>query len=121
MRRNRDVPASGTDEVEYNLLQRPSHAYLAGRANPRPVCITTSRFDRNHTVEPYITHRWPPDLSKTRARCGIGSTSAKLPKKSFGGPHHARFADPIVSLPPYQFARIRALFHRRLSRSLALP
>src|SRR5438874_4751446 len=34
-----------------DLLQQPSHAY--------------------HTVEPSIRPRWLPDLSKTRARCGI--------------------------------------------------
>src|SRR5256884_7298343 len=30
-----------------------------------------SRFAGNHTVEPSIRPRWLPDLSKTRARCGI--------------------------------------------------
>jgi hypothetical protein len=37
----------------------------------------STRFDGNHTVDPYIRHQWLPDLSKTRARCGVRSTSAK--------------------------------------------
>jgi putative transposase len=37
----------------------------------------SARFDGNHTVDPYIRHQWLPDLSKTRARCGVRSTSAK--------------------------------------------
>ena len=32
---------------------------------------TSARFDGNRTVEPSIRPRWLPDLSKTRARCGI--------------------------------------------------
>src|SRR5207244_1834862 len=31
----------------------------------------SARFAGNHTVEPSIRPRWLPDLSKTRARCGI--------------------------------------------------
>src|SRR5207248_11300019 len=30
-----------------------------------------ARLDGNHTVEPSTRPRWLPDLSKTRARCGI--------------------------------------------------
>src|SRR2546429_292018 len=37
---------------------------------------TSARFSGNHTVEPSIRRRWLPDLSKTRARCGIRLTSA---------------------------------------------
>jgi hypothetical protein len=39
--------------------------------------VIGSRFDGNLTVEAYIRHPWQPDFSKTRARCGIRSTSAK--------------------------------------------
>ena len=39
-----------------------------------------ARFDGNHTVGPSIRHRWLPDFSKIRARCGIWSTSANLPR-----------------------------------------
>ena len=44
----------------------------------------SARFDGNHTVEPYIRHPRLADWSKTRTGCGNWSTSAKLPKKSFG-------------------------------------
>src|ERR1700682_3533598 len=71
---------------------------------------TSAPFDCNLTVEAYIRHQWLPDLSKTRAGCGIRSTSAKLPMNhsTFQSLIAARFADPIVSLPPYQFARYRS-------------
>jgi hypothetical protein len=39
-----------------------------------------ARFDGNHTVGPSIRHRWLPDFSKIRARYGIWSTSANLPR-----------------------------------------
>src|ERR1700680_3357468 len=72
----------------------------------------SARFDRNHTVEPYITHRWPPDLSKTRARCGIGSSSANLPKKSFGGPQSRAFRGSDHFTAPNKFARDRSYMKR---------
>src|SRR6266516_2810753 len=61
-----------------------THNSLEGQTRIRPrhghQPIST-RFAGNHTVEPSIRPRWLPDLSKTRARCGIRSTSAQAPNE----------------------------------------
>ena len=44
----------------------------------------SARFDGNHTVGPAIRHRWLPDFSTIRARCGIRSTSAKTSNEISG-------------------------------------
>jgi hypothetical protein len=70
----------------------------------------SARFDGNLTVRPSIRHHWLRDFPKTLDRCSIRSTLGKL--ENFQLNHlvfaflvAARFADPILSLPPYQFAR----------------
>ena len=67
------------------------------------------RFDGNLTVDPYIRYQWLRDFPKTLDRSGIRS-----PWEDFQLNHlvlaflvAARFANPIVSLQPYQFARDR--------------
>jgi len=58
------------------------HISQEGRTPDTPVSRPVANlrsfqwFSGNHTVEPSIRHRWPPDLSKTRARCGSRLTSA---------------------------------------------
>src|ERR1700752_4943582 len=69
-----------------------------------------ARFDGNLTVEAYIRRPWQPDFSKTRARCGIRSTSPKPRNELIWRSEFviaACFA--VVSPPPYQFARDRLL------------
>ena len=57
-----------------------THISLEGRTPNTPVSrpIANLRsFRWQPTVDPYIRHQWPPDLSKTRAGCGVRLTSAK--------------------------------------------
>ena len=67
----------------------------------------SARFDGNLTVVPYIRHQWLRDFPKTLDRSVSGQ-----PWENFQFNHlvlaflvAARFANPIVSLQPYQFAR----------------
>src|SRR5438270_2936611 len=80
----------GAPQFSVHSVQQRHCRYTAlqGRtpamAVSRPIANLRS-FDGNHTIEPYnIRHPQLPDLSKTHAGCAIRSTSAKLPKKSFG-------------------------------------
>ena len=71
----------------------------------------------NPTVEAYTRHQPLPDFSKTRARCRIRLTSSQTPDENnsvFDFFIAARLPAPIVSLPPYQFARYRLEFLTQL-------
>jgi len=65
----------------------------------------SARFDSNHTVEPYIRHPGWLICQRLALAALFGQ-----PRKNFQRNHSvfsspARFADAIVSLPPYQFTR----------------
>jgi transposase InsO family protein len=57
-----------------------THTSLEGRTPDTPVSRPIANL-RSFRWQPhcrsYIRHQWLPDLSKTRARCGVRSTSAK--------------------------------------------
>src|SRR6266481_5981172 len=67
----------------------------------------SAHFDGNLTVVTYIRHQWLRNFPKTLDRCVSGQPSGNLQLNHlvFAFLVAARFADPIVSLPPYQFAR----------------
>src|SRR6266481_4925661 len=70
-----------------DLLQQPSHAYLTGRANAGYARVTSNR--ESPLVSMATTLSGPLSdtggcLTKSRAGCGILSTLARHPKKSFG-------------------------------------
>src|ERR1700731_4520297 len=67
----------------------------------------SARFDGNLTVVTYTNHQRLRNFPKTRARCGVWSTSAKPRVKHLELAFLVAvcFADPIISLPPYQFAK----------------
>ena len=70
------------------------------------------RFDGNRTVITYIRHirhQWLRNFPKTLDRCVSGQPweNFQLTHLVFAFLVAARFADHIVSLPPYQFARDR--------------
>src|SRR5215469_13201738 len=95
-----------------DLLQRPPHPYLHGRANAESACVTTSR------KSPFVSMATSLSIliSDTSGcvifrRLSIAPVSGQ-PWEDFQLNHlvlaflvAARFADPIVSLQPYQFAR----------------
>ena len=69
----------------------------------------SARFDGNRTVVTHIRHQWLRNFPKTLDRCVSGQPwgNLQLNHLVFAFLVAARFADPIVSLPPYQFARDR--------------
>ena len=78
-----------------DLLQQPSHAYIAGRANAGDSCITTSSqsplVSMATSLSGPLPDLWLPDLAKTHARCDIRSTSANLPRKHLVFLHRRAF------------------------------
>jgi|SRR5215471_979954 len=75
----------------------------------------SARFDGNLTVGPYIRHQWLRDfrrLSMFRYPANLGKIPNYLNHLVLASLVAARFADPIVSLQPYQFAR--DMFRSRL-------
>src|SRR6516165_418179 len=97
-----------------DLLQQPSHPYLNGRANAESACVTTNRKSPLVSMATSLSIL----ISDTSGcvifrRLSIAPASGQ-PWKDFQLNHlvlaflvAARFADPIVSLQPYQFARDR--------------
>src|SRR5215469_12777332 len=90
-----------------DLLQQPSHPYLNGRAEAESACVTSNRKS--------------PLVSMATSGCvifrrlSIAPVSGQ-PWEDFQLNHlvlaflvAARFADPVVSLQPYQFARDSAV------------
>ena len=75
---------------------------------------TSARFDGNLIVVTYIRHQWLrnfPRLSIAAYPVNLGKTSKLRTKPSaVAFLVAARFADPIVSLPPYQFAKNKFLW-----------
>ena len=95
-----------------DLLQQPSHPYLNGRANAESACITTNRksplVSRATSLSILISDTSGRVIFRTLS---IAPASGQ-PWKDFQLNHLVlaflvaeRFADPIVSLQPYQFAR----------------
>src|SRR6516165_8155621 len=97
-----------------DLLQQPSHPYLNGRANAASACVTTNRKSPLVSMATSLSIL----ISDTSGcvifrRLSIAPASGQ-PWEDFQFNHlvlaflvAARFADPIVSLQPYQFARDR--------------
>ena len=97
-----------------DLLQQPSHPYLNGRANAESTCVTTNR------KSPFVSMATSLSIliSDTSGcvifrRLSIAPVSGQA-WEDFQLNHlvlaflvAARFADQIVSLQPYQFARDR--------------
>src|SRR5262250_775377 len=95
-----------------DLLQQPSHPYLNGRANAESACVTTNRKSPLLSMATSLSFL----ISDTSGcvifrRLSIAPVSGQL-WEDFQLNHlvlaflvAARFADPIVSLQPYQFAR----------------
>ncbi len=99
-----------------NLLQPPTHAYRTGRANAGSVRVTTNCQSPLISLAaslPILISDGNGGL--TVQRLGLTGHPVNLRKKPesnhpvFAFLVAARFADPIVSLPPYQFARDRVL------------
>ena len=67
----------------------------------------SARFDGNLTVVTYTRHQWLRNFPKTLDRCVSGQPweNFQLTHLMFAFLVAVRFADPIVSLPTYQFAR----------------
>src|SRR5215468_10093870 len=96
----------------HDLLQQPSHPYLNGRANAESACVTTNRKSTLVSMATSLSNL----ISDTSGcvifrRLSIAPVSGQ-PWEDFQLNHlvlafvvAARFADPIVSLQPYQFAR----------------
>ena len=104
-----------------DLLQQPSHPYLNRRANAESACVTTNRksplvsmatslsiliSDTSGCVisEDSRSLRYPVNLGKT------GRLPIELKHIVLAFLVVALFADPIVSLQPYQFARDKCAF-----------
>src|SRR5215468_9955572 len=95
-----------------DLLQQPSHPYLNGRANTESACVTSNRKSPLVSMATSLSIL----ISDTSGcvifrRLSIAPVSGQ-PWEDFQLNHlvlaflvAARFADPIVSLQPYQFAR----------------
>ncbi len=97
-----------------DLLQQPSHAYLTRGANAGYNRVTTSSPSRLVSMATTLSSPIPNTSRRlTFQRLSLAAVSGqrrqKHPMKSYGlcvlMIVAARFADPIVSPPPYQFAR----------------
>ena len=95
-----------------DLLQQPSHPYLNGRANAESACVTTNRKSPLVSMATSLSI-----LISDTSGCVIFRRTLSIapasgpPWEDFQLNHAvlaflaaARFADPIVSLQPYQFA-----------------
>src|SRR5215469_5272362 len=120
--RHRSTGVSGSHSVldcsgsreQAARLQQPSHPYLNGRANAESACVTTNRKSPLLSMATALSIL----ISDTSGgvifrRLSIALVSGR-PWEDFQFNHlvlaflvAARFADPIVSLQPYQFARDR--------------
>ena len=108
-----------------DLLQQPSHPYLNGRANAESACVTTNRksplVSMATSLSILISDTSGCVIFRRLSNSAIRSTLRRLPIRL----DHlvlaflvaARFADPIVSLQPYQFARDTFRFRRSFKSS----
>src|SRR5215472_14201002 len=94
-----------------DLLQQPSHPYLNGRANAESACVTTNRksplVSMATSLSILISDTGGRVIFEDSQCSGIRSTLGRLQSNHLmlASLVAVRFADPIVSLQPYQFAR----------------
>ncbi len=87
--KSRDKKGRGRSSKAVGCPQKRRKTSKSKKLTERPLTFVQSssyshdqspipaRFDANHTVGLDSRHRWLPDFSKIRARCGIRSTSAE--------------------------------------------
>jgi hypothetical protein len=87
------IPDRSPDNKPMRSMSRPACSSTPSRDTALPIAglswesyqsQISPRFGGNLTAEASIRRRWLLDLSKTRARCGIRSTSAKPRMKRSG-------------------------------------